>query len=318
MKKFLKLCNCKRATDAVDSANFRSSQQNDADLSRKIDEQIDQIEQEIHDREIAQFLQEQTEIEAEFEHYTEIEDLKIANKLHRRINNLYYTRHNELLEQEMKDAKLAMETQDFEYANMLSELQTLHPNCIACKIEYINRHKLFLKKCGKEIIIQKIPTPTKTEEPESGNPDGAATGQWYAGTMSDLEVFHIKNQEYFLNRNKRSLTKCQKCTKTTDTLSPWNRIPLLSGQRQKCRLPKTADCPENAEGPTIWRHCVEIAAPTKTQESEIVVPEGPIKEEYVASNDSSRPKNSSKESSETMLGTYELMEVLMILKILKF
>ena len=38
----------------------------------------------------------------------------------------------------------------------------------------------------------------------------------------------------------------------------------------------------------------------------------------VASNDSSRPKNSSKESSETMLGTYELMEALMILKILKF
>ena len=27
----------------------------------------------------------------------------------------------------MKDAKLAMETQDFEYANMFSELQTLHP-----------------------------------------------------------------------------------------------------------------------------------------------------------------------------------------------
>ena len=126
--------------------------------------------------------------------------------------------------------------------------------------------------------------------------------------MSDLEVFHIKNQEYFLNRNKRSLTKCQKCIKKIDALSPWNRIPLLVGRRQKCRLPKTAECPQNAEDPTIWRHCVEITAPTKTQESEIVVSEGPIKEEYVASNDSSRPKNYSKKSSETMLGTYELME----------
>ena len=63
---------------------------------------------------------------------------------------------------------------------------------------------------------------------------------------------------------------------------------------------------------------IEIPAPTKTQEPEIVAPEGSIKDEYVASNDSSRPKNSSKESSETMLGTYELMEALMILKILKF
>ena len=53
---------------------------------------------------------------------------------------------------------------------------------------------------------------------------------------------------------------------------------------------------------------IEIPASTKTQEPEIVVLDGPIKKYDVASEDISRPIYSSKESSETMLGTYELME----------
>ena len=63
MKKFLKLFSCTKATD-IDSATFRSSQQNDVDLRRKIEEQItfvevknQKIEQEEHDREIALFVQ---------------------------------------------------------------------------------------------------------------------------------------------------------------------------------------------------------------------------------------------------------------------
>ena len=178
MKKFLKLCNCKKAT-TIESANYRSSQQNDTRIDdeqireEEIEQtfahkQIEQNQEKHGNSEIAQFLQEQIEIKEEIEHYTEIEDLKIANRLHRHIKNLYLTRHNELLEQEMKDAKLAMETQDFEYANMFSELQTVQPKD---KIEYLDRNKLFLNKSGIEIKIQKIPAPTKTQEPKLGVPD---------------------------------------------------------------------------------------------------------------------------------------------------
>ena len=130
--------------------------------------QIEQNQEKHGNSEIAQFLQEQIEIKEEIEHYTEIEDLKIAKNLQKCINNLYLTRHNELLEQEMKDAKLAMETQDFEYANMFSELQTVQPKD---KIEYLDRNKLFLNKSGIEIKIQKIPAPTKRQEPKLGVPD---------------------------------------------------------------------------------------------------------------------------------------------------
>ena len=56
---------------------------------------------------------------------------------------------------------------------------------------------------------------------------------------------------------------------------------------------------------------IEIPAPTKTQEPEIFVPDGLNKEYYVASKDISRPIYSSKESAEAILGTYDLMEVLL-------
>ena len=55
---------------------------------------------------------------------------------------------------------------------------------------------------------------------------------------------------------------------------------------------------------------IEIPAPTKTQEPQIVVPDGLTKEYYVASKDIFRPIYSSKESAEAILGTYDLMKVL--------
>ena len=75
------------------------------------------------------------------------------------------------------------------------------------------------------------------------------------------------------------------------------------------------DCEQSFKNCQKYITTIEIPAPTKTQEPQ---PDGLIKEYYVASKDIFRPIYSSKESSETMLGTYELMEVLMILKILKF
>ena len=78
------------------------------------------------------------------------------------------------------------------------------------------------------------------------------------------------------------------------------------------------DCERSFKNCQKYIKTIEIPVPTKTQEPEIVVPDGPIKKYYVASEDISIPIYSSKESSETMLGTYELMEALMILKILKF
>ena len=42
----------------------------------------------------------------------------------------------------MKDAKLSMETQDFEYANMFSELQTLHPIDTIRQLSILTKKKL--------------------------------------------------------------------------------------------------------------------------------------------------------------------------------